>query len=160
MIFSLLLFSCCKDTTKNKKLSKIESNNSSVNQKLENEKKLYELDFFSKTVTENWLNFHELSKENQKLDNKDYSFFINNKTYIQNLFKSLRKSIPKEIENQAVISRISVVETRFLILESEFSNIETSPLSLEKNIQNIKLAFSNLCYQINKSVERSNQLSN
>ena len=65
--------------------------------------------------------------------------------------------IPKSIRKPGIISRISVLETKFMILESHFtSNIIDEKLKKNK-INDVLAANSNFVYQINKLIEKSNQ---
>ena len=108
-------------------------------------------------VLNNWIEYQELREVISSLENNEASFFKDNKEYISRFFDGLKRSTPKSINKPGIIARISVLETKFLILESHFtSNIIDE--KLKKNRTNdVFSANSNFIYQINKLIERSNQ---
>jgi len=108
-------------------------------------------------ILNNWIEYQELKGVISSLENQEVSFFKDNKEYIGKFFDELEKSIPKSIKKPGIISRISVLETKFMILESHFTaNIINEKLTKDK-INNILYANSNFLYQINKLIEKSNQ---
>tara|TARA_B100001996_G_scaffold53864_1_gene38298 strand:- start:580 stop:1095 length:516 start_codon:yes stop_codon:yes gene_type:complete len=108
-------------------------------------------------ILNNWIEYQELKGVISSLENQEVSFFKDNKEYIGKFFDGLEKSIPKSIKKPGIISRISVLETKFMILESHFTaNIINEKLMKDK-INNILYANSNFLYQINKLIEKSNQ---
>ena len=99
----------------------------------------------------------ELKEVISSLEKNEFSFFKDNKEYISRFFDSLKESTPKSINKPGIIARISVLETKFLILESHFaSNIIDEKLK-KNRINDVLSANSNFIYQINKLIERSNQ---
>ena len=91
---------------------------------------------------------------------KSYPSHINwsTKLHVSSIFDGLKKSTPKSIRKPGIISRINVLETKFLILEAHYSSNEMDK-KLEKNrINDIISANSNFIYQIDKLIERSNQI--
>ncbi len=111
-------------------------------------------------ILNNWIEYQELKEVISSLNNNEVSFFKDNKDYIIRFFDGLQKSTPKSIKKPGIISRISVLETKFLILESHFSSNITDE-KLEKNrINDIISANSNFIYQIDKLIERSSQIIN
>jgi len=141
--------------------------------KKNNNTKIYEtLDLYSDSINQvkidnislntinilnNWIECQELKEVISSLENSEVSFFKDNKEYIGKFFDGLQKSIPKSIRKPGIISRISVLETKFMILESHFTaNIINEKLMKDK-INNILYANSNFLYQINKLIEKSNQ---
>ena len=108
-------------------------------------------------VLNNWIEYQELKEVISSLENNEFSFFKDNKEYISRFFDSLKKSTPKSINKPGIIARISVLETKFLILESHFaSNIIDEKLK-KNRINDVLSANLNFIYQINKLIERSNQ---
>ena len=108
-------------------------------------------------ILKNWIEYQELKEVISSLENNEVSFFKDNKEYIRAFFDGLEKSIPKSIRKPGIISRISVLETKFMILESHFSsNIIDEKLKKNK-INDVLAANSNFVYQINKLIEKSNQ---
>ena len=108
-------------------------------------------------VLNNWIEYQELKEVISSLENNEFSFFKDNKEYISRFFDSLKKSTPKSINKPGIIARISVLETKFLILESHFaSNIIDEKLK-KNRINDVLSSNSNFIYQINKLIERSNQ---
>ena len=108
-------------------------------------------------ILKNWIEYQELKEVISSLENNEVSFFKDNKEYIRTYFDGLEKSIPKSIRKPGIISRISVLETKFMILESHFTlNIIDDKL-MKNKIDNLLAANSNFIYQINKLIEKSNQ---
>ena len=109
-------------------------------------------------ILNNWIEYQELKEVINSLENNEFSFFKDNKEYISKFFDELKKSTPKSIKKPGIISRISVLETKALILESYFTaNIIDN--KLKNNIINgILSANSNFIYQIDKLIERSKQI--
>jgi len=109
-------------------------------------------------VLNNWIEYQELKEVISSLNNNELSFFKDNKDYIVRFFDGLKKSTPKSIRKPGIISRINVLETKFLILEAHYTSNEMDK-KLEKNrINDIISANSNFIYQIDKLIERSNQI--
>ena len=108
-------------------------------------------------VLNNWIEYQELKEVISSLENNEVSFFKDNKEYINRFFDGLKKSTPKSIDKPGIIARISVLETKFLILESHFtSNIIDEKLKTNR-INDVLSGNSNFIYQINTLIERSNQ---
>ena len=91
------------------------------------------------------------------MEKNEFSFFKDNKEYISRFFDSLKKSTPKSINKPGIIARISVLETKFLILESYFTSNIIDEKQKKNRINDVLSANSNFIYQINKLIERSNQ---
>ena len=108
-------------------------------------------------ILNNWIEYQELKEVVSSLEKNEFSFFKDNKEYISRFFDSLKESTPKSINKPGIIARISVLETKFLILESHFaSNIIDEKLK-KNRINDVLSSNSNFIYQINKLIERSNQ---
>ena len=141
--------------------------------KKNNDTKIYEtLDLYSDSINQvridnislntidilnNWIEYQELKEVISSLENNEVSFFKDNKEYIGKFFDGLQKSIPKSIRKPGIISRISVLETKFMILESHFSSGIIDEKLKKNKINDVLAANSNFVYQINKLIEKSNQ---
>ncbi len=141
--------------------------------KKNNNTKIYEpLDLYSDSINQvridnislntinilnNWIEYQELKEVISSLENNEVSFFKDNKEYIGKFFDGLQKSIPKSIRKPGIISRISVLETKFMILESHFSSGIIDEKLKKNKINDVLAANSNFVYQINKLIEKSNQ---
>ena len=108
-------------------------------------------------ILNNWIEYQELKEVISSLENNEVSFFKDNKEYIGKFFDGLQKSIPKSIRKPGIISRISVLETKFMILESHFSSGIIDEKLKKNKINDVLVANSNFVYQINKLIEKSNQ---
>jgi len=108
-------------------------------------------------VLNNWIEYQELKEVISSLENNEFSFFKDNKEYISRFFDGLKKSTPKSINKPGIIARISVLETKFLILESYFTSNIIDEKQKKNRINDVLSANSNFIYQINKLIERSNQ---
>ena len=113
---------------------------------------VYKINFYSKI--DEWTNYLELSDYINQLNSNDYSTLIDNKKYLVRFFNGIKNTIPKDINKPEIKSRITVIETDFLKLESMLSNFEIdneTRIKIDKKMNN---SFSNLNFQIDKLLEK------
>ena len=108
-------------------------------------------------ITENWLEYIQLQEQVSLIKKGDFSYFIDNKEAIDELFKSIVETIPEELNNSSILARIKTVETKLYKLGS-FTNLETtSKKELLSTIKEFLISISNLDLQMNKTIELENQ---
>ena len=148
-ILVLVFFSCKKES---KKLSnEIPINNDITFIQLEFEN-IYKGN--NDLTLESWLNYIELAEYINQINSNDFSSLIDNKKYLIRFFNGIKNTIPDVLNQPEISSRLTVIETDFLKLESMLSNFEISPDQKNKMVKRINNSFSNLNFQIDKLIEK------
>ena len=148
-ILVLVFFSCKKES---KKLSKeIPNNNDIAFIQLEFEN-IYKSN--NDLTLESWLNYIELAEYINQFNSNDFSSLIDNKKYLIRFFNGIKNTIPDVLNQPEISSRLTVIETDFLKLESMLSNFEISSDQKIKMVKRINNSFSNLNFQIDKLIEK------
>jgi len=111
----------------------------------------------AKAHTINWMKLNELSKLIDELKLGDFSSFKEKDDYLNNFFADLLKSIPKELKQKNITSRLLVIENSILNFKSKLSSSNSS-INLNQHKIKIINAYYNFIYIINKSVEKESQL--
>ena len=156
LVIVITLFLSCNDQPK-------KNNNTKIYETLDlysdsiNQVRIDNISLNTINILNNWIEYQELKEVISSLENNEVSFFKDNKEYIGKFFDGLQKSIPKPIRKPGIISRISVLETKFMILESHFSSGIIDEKLKKNKINDVLAANSNFVYQINKLIEKSNQ---
>ena len=149
--FLILLFSLsCKETNNGIQEDKTVSKDiryNEVNFDLIHKIKYYE-------AVEKWINYSELSEFIVQINSADYSSLIDNKKFLLRFFKGIKYSIPNELNKSEIISRLTVIETDFLLFEAMLSNYESNKETKIKMVKKINNSFSNLNFQIDKLTEK------
>ena len=148
-ILVLVFFSCKKES---KKLSnEIPINNDITFIQLEFEN-IYKSN--NDLTLESWLNYIELAEYINQINSNDFSSLIDNKKYLIRFFNGIKNTIPDVLNQPEISSRLTVIETDFLKLESMLSNFEISSDQKNKMVKRINNSFSNLNFQIDKLIEK------
>ena len=103
------------------------------------------------------MKLNELSKLIDELKLGDFSSFKEKDDYLNNFFADLLKSIPKELKQKNITSRLLVIENSILNFKSKLSSSNSS-INLNQHKIKIINAYYNFIYIINKSVEKESQL--
>lgn len=111
----------------------------------------------AKAHTINWMKLNELSKLIDELKLGDFSSFKEKDDYLNNFFADLLKSVPKELKQKNITSRLLVIENSILNFKSKLSSSNSS-INLNQHKIKIINAYYNFIYIINKSVEKESQL--
>ena len=111
----------------------------------------------AKAHTINWMKLNELSRFIDELKLGDFSSFKEKDDYLNNFFADLLKSIPKELKQKNITSRLLVIENSILNFKSKLSSSNSS-INLNQHKIKIINAYYNFIYIINKSVEKESQL--
>lgn len=118
----------------------------------------FTLDVKTKKAIEDWQEYNQLQDVITNVKKGDLSFFKDNKQGIKTLFRDLLANIPDLVNNDATLARIVALETKLYKLES-LSNLSTTDKEeLSMVIQEFLESFSNLNFQMNKKIEKDNQL--
>ena len=155
LLLVVLLNSCnnsIKIPEKFSKNNKIE-NSINISSKIDPQK----LSLEAQKITQKWSSLPELQSIINSLKSKNYSAFVETDNYLKEFIIELKKTLPKKLILPPITSRIVVLETNFLELESVLSKtqLETKKRDLitEKSI----VSYYNLIYQINKTIEKELQ---
>ncbi len=135
-------------------VEEIKDNSSSkiVNYSEINLESVYKIKLYSNI--DEWINYVELSEYVNQLNLNDYSSLIDNKKYLIRFFNGIKNTIPTDINKPEIKSRLTVIETDFLRLESMLSNYESNENAKIKMVKKINNSFSNLNFQIDKLTEK------
>lgn len=154
--FLILLTSCKKtqEETVEENLTKQNTNKGITEQDISKLKYVeYILDSKTEEAIRDWDEFKQLNDVIINIKKGDLTYFIDNKKVVKLLLKELKQNIPTSISSESILSRILVVETKLLQLESLLNLTTTSKKELLENIKIFLIASSNLNYQLNKKVE-------
>lgn len=117
----------------------------------------FALDEKTERVIENWQEYNELADVVANVKEGDLSYFKDNDSLIDTLFKNLKAKSPDTINTPSVAARMVALETKFRKLGS-FSNLSTTnPEELDATIKEFLLSFSHLNLQMNKKMEDDSQ---
>jgi len=101
-----------------------------------------------------WINYINLSEYVEQININDYSTLIDNKKFLDRFFMGIKNSIPKDLNNPEIISRLTVIETDFFRFEAMLSNYQLTNETKIKMVRKINNSFSNLNFQIDKLTEK------
>ena len=113
----------------------------------------YALSDDSEKALENWQKYQELNEQIEFIKSADFSFFMGEKKVLKAFLNDFKVEMPESIKTTPIMSRITVLETMALKLNSTLKlDIVDKPTQL-KAIKELLVAFSNLNLQINKKFE-------
>jgi hypothetical protein len=115
------------------------------------------LSYEAQGITQKWSSLPELKNIINGLKSENYSAFMETDNYLKEFITELKKTLPKKLNTPSITSRIVVLETNILELESVLSKtqLETKRkvIVTDKSIE----SYYNLIYQINKTIEKELQ---
>ncbi len=158
VMFSLFFVFACKNTTttqKNEeKLEETIENSKITSKNIENLKfNDYVLSSDSERLIVSWQKYREFSNQIEFLKKADFSFFGGEKKALTELIKELKKETPKQVNTNAVQSRMVVLETTILKLHNDLNLNNSSKKTRLKSIKEVLIAMSNLNNQVNSKLE-------
>ena len=116
------------------------------------------IDAKANTVMSNWKAYLDVANGIQNLFTPDFTFFNADVDLFNSTIKDLEETIPEAINTQAIKARVLVLKTMLL----KFQEIETLKTSTKKEklvaMRQVFFAQSNLNLQINKKIEKDNQV--
>lgn len=117
----------------------------------------HSLSFEAQNITQKWSSLPELQSIINGLKSENYTAFMETDNYLKEFITELKKTLPKKLNIPSITSRIVVLETNILELESVLSKtqFETKKkvIITNKSIE----SYYNLIYQINKTIEKELQ---
>ena len=156
IVFILLLQACNNSITNKTILDLIDKEDYNIN--MESKIVIRELSPEAKNITQQWSSLQELQNIIANLVKGDYSTFKEKDNYLKESIGELRKTLPEKLNINSITSRLLVLETNILQLESVLSE---SGLESKKKvvISNKSIeSYYNFIYQINKIIEKELQI--
>ena len=156
IVFILLLQACNNSINNKTKLDLSDKEGYNIN--MESKIVVYELSPEAKKITQQWSSLQELQNIIANLVKGDYSTFKEKDNYLKESIGELRKTLPEKLNINSVTSRLLVLETNILQLESVLS--ESGLESKNKVVISNKSieSYYNFIYQINKIIEKELQI--
>jgi small-conductance mechanosensitive channel len=156
IVFILLLQACNNSITNKTKLDLSDKEDYNIN--MESKIVIHELSPEAKNITQQWSSLQELQNIIANLVKGDYSTFKEKDNYLKESIGELRKTLPEKLNINSVTSRLLVLETNILQLESVLS--ESGLESKNKVVISNKSieSYYNFIYQINKIIEKELQI--
>ena len=155
LLLIILLHSCNNSVKINDKFSKNNTIENSIN--ISSKINPQQLSLEAKKITQKWSSLPELQSIINGLKSENYTAFMETDNYLKEFIIELKKTLPKKLILPPITSRIVVLETNFLELESVLSKtqLETKRkvIVTDKSIE----SYYNLIYQINKTIEKELQ---
>ena len=115
------------------------------------------LSYEAQGIIQKWSSLPELQSIINGLKSENYTAFMETDNYLKEFITELKKTLPKKLNTTSISSRIVVLETNILELESVLSKtqFETKKkvIITNKSIE----SYYNLIYQINKTIEKELQ---
>jgi small-conductance mechanosensitive channel len=156
IVFILLLQACNNSINNKTKLDLSDKEDYNIN--MESKIVVYELSPEAKNITQQWSSLQELQNIIANLVKGDYSTFKEKDNYLKESIGELRKTLPEKLNINSITSRLLVLETNILQLESVLS--ESGLESKNKVVISNKSieSYYNFIYQINKIIEKELQI--
>ena len=156
IVFILLLQACNNSINNKTKLDLSDKEGYNIN--MESKIVIRELSPEAKNITQQWSSLQELQNIIENLVKGDYSTFKEKDNYLKESIGELRKTLPEKLNINSITSRLLVLETNILQLESVLS--ESGLESKNKVVISNKSieSYYNFIYQINKIIEKELQI--
>ncbi len=152
----VVLLHCCNNSIKiPEKFSKNNTIENSINisSKIDPQK----LSLEAQKITQKWSSLPELQNIINALKSKNYSSFMETDNYLKEFITELKKTLPKKLNSPPITSRIIVLETNILELESILSKTQFETKKKATVTDRFIESYYNLIYQINKTIEKKLQ---
>lgn len=117
----------------------------------------YRLDSKALPTVSQWPAYTQLQGVVDQVKVGDLSFFKENKELLDAMVNDLKTTMPEAFNNEAVMARLTIVETFGYKLENEVMLSRINPETLELAAKEFLVSVSNLNFQINKKFEKEAQ---
>ena len=155
LLLIILLHSCNNSVKINDKFSKNNTIENSFN--ISSKINPQSLSLEAKKITQKWSSLAELQSIINGLKSENYTAFMETDNYLKEFIIELKKTLPKKLILPPITSRIVVLETNFLELESVLSKTQLET-KRKVTVTNKSIeSYYNLIYQINKTIEKELQ---
>ena len=153
----IILLQNCTDSIKIKSESDF-NNQDQYARSIESKIDVQDLSIEAREITQQWTSLQELQNIINGLVKEDYSAFKEKDKYLEEFINDLTKTLPKKLKNPPVTSRLLVLETNILRLESILSNSEFKAENRTSVRNKLIESYYNFIYQINKTIEKELQI--
>lgn len=107
----------------------------------------------SNNALENWQKYQELNVQMGYVNQADFSFFNGEKSILKTFINDFKTEMPESIKTAPIQSRITVLETKILKLNSILKLDNIDKTEQLKAVKELLIAMANLNLQINKKFE-------
>lgn len=147
----------CNNTTKQQP-DTIEEVSENIKNITQNDIKSLKFDDFtlsedSKKALEDWQKYQELNEQIGYVNQADFSFFNGEKSILKTFINDFKTEMPESIKTAPIQSRITVLETKILKLNSTLKLDNINKTEQLKAVKELLIAMANLNLQINKKFE-------
>ena len=104
-----------------------------------------------------WIEFKELNVLITNISNEKNEVLIDSEETLRDLFSALVVKIPETINSSSIIARIRVLETLAYKLNVEYGSKQNNSIEFELTKKSLEKAYSNLIFQITKTLEKKSQ---
>ena len=153
----IILLQNCTDSIKIKSESDF-NNQDQYATSIESKIVAQDLSIEARRITQQWISLQELQNIINGLVKKDYSAFKEKDKYLEEFINDLTKTLPKKLKKSPITSRLLVLETNILQLESILSNSEFKVENRTSVSNKLIESYYNFIYQINKTIEKESQI--
>ena len=153
----IILLQNCTDSIKIKSESDF-NNQDQYATSIESKIVAQDLSIEARRITQQWPSLQELQNIINGLVKKDYSAFKEKDKYLEEFINDLTKTLPKKLKKSPITSRLLVLETNILQLESILSNSEFNVENRTSVSNKLIESYYNFIYQINKTIEKESQI--
>ena len=153
----IILLQNCTDSIKIKSESDF-NNQDQYATSIESKIVAQDLSIEARRITQQWTSLQELQNIINGLVKKDYSAFKEKDKYLEEFINDLTKTLPKKLKKSPITSRLLVLETNILQLESILSNSEFNVENRTSVSNKLIESYYNFIYQINKTIEKESQI--
>lgn len=154
LILSVLSCNNSDSNSANQNYSTQNQNDIITEKKIEQLKYLdYTLSTEANEVVLQWPMYQELQTQINFLQKADLTFFTSDRKVLDSLMLDLNTQVPEKLQTKPIMSRIDVVKTKLLKLQSNLTIDNVATETKIESIRELLQANSNLNLQINKKLE-------
>ena len=153
----IILLQNCTDSIKIKSESDF-NNQDQYATSIESKIVAQDLSIEARRITQQWTSLQELQNIINGLVKKDYYAFKEKDKYLEEFINDLTKTLPKKLKKPPITSRLLVLETNILKLESILSSSEFKVENRTSVSNKLIESYYNFIYQINKTIEKESQI--
>ena len=106
-----------------------------------------------KTIVVDWNGYQQVASSVSFLKTADLTFFKSEIDVIKSTMDDLRTGVPSALDTKAILSRLTVVETKFLKLQNDLTLDNIAKDTQLESIREVFVAWSNLTFTMNKKLE-------
>ena len=104
-----------------------------------------------------WRSLSELAKLIKDLLDGEYQIFENTEGELETLFSKIEVDVPGSLNRPSILARFKVLETIVYKLKMSFID-QNNSIKFETDKQFLIVAYSNLIFQITKTLEKESQI--